>query len=59
MLYVCQHHAGKSFEPADDIDPVYGDTLRQAYLAGVKIEAWVARVTPTEIILSHSIPVSL
>ncbi|MBU1920154.1 DNA/RNA nuclease SfsA [bacterium] len=59
MLYVCQHHAGAQFEPADDIDPVYGDTLRQAYLAGVKIEAWVARVTPTEITLTHSIPVSL
>lgn len=59
MLYVCQHHAGVQFEPADDIDPVYGDTLRQAYLAGVKIEAWVAKVTPAEITLSHSIPVSL
>jgi sugar fermentation stimulation protein A len=59
MLYVCQHHAGKAFEPADDIDPIYGATLHQAADAGVWIEAWAAEVSPTEIILSHRIPVRL
>jgi sugar fermentation stimulation protein A len=59
MLYVCQHQAGTAFEPADDLDPVYGATLRQAAEAGVQIEAWVAKVSPTELILSHRIPVRL
>jgi sugar fermentation stimulation protein A len=46
MLYVIQHHAGKLFSPADDIDPVYGLALRAAVKAGVRIEAWKALVTP-------------
>jgi sugar fermentation stimulation protein A len=59
MLYVCQHHAGTVFEPADDLDPLYGETLRKAAEAGVRIEAWVATVSPREIILSHRIPTKL
>jgi sugar fermentation stimulation protein A len=59
MLYVVQHHAAKSFTPADGIDRVYGHTLRDAFTAGVHLEAWKARVTPTEIRLINSIPIEL
>jgi sugar fermentation stimulation protein A len=59
MLYVIQHPAGNIFSPADDIDPVYGKTLRQAVKAGVKIEAWKAIVTRQEIHLHQKLPIAL
>ncbi len=58
-LFVVQHHAGESFAPADDIDPGYGQALRTAQAAGVKIEVWKAAVSPQEIRLSHKLPVRL
>lgn len=45
MLYVVQHHGAEIFEPADDIDPAYGELLRKAVRAGVKIQVWKARVS--------------
>jgi sugar fermentation stimulation protein A len=59
MLYIIQHHLGDSFTTADDIDPVYGKTLRQAMRAGVKVEAWKADVSPREIVLTHNLPLEL
>ena len=59
MLYIIQHHLAKTFSPADGIDPVYGHTLRDAFTAGVHLEAWKARVTPQEIHLTESIPIEL
>lgn len=43
--------------PADEIDPVYGDTLRQALAAGVEALAYRARVTPEEVVLEVPLPV--
>ena len=45
--------------PADDIDPVYGQTLREAADAGVEILAYRARVTPDEVVLADRLPVIL
>jgi len=45
--------------PADDIDPVYGDTLREAAAAGVEILAYRARVTPEEVNLERGLTVLL
>jgi len=45
--------------PADHIDPVYGQTLRQAAGAGVEILAYSARVSPDEVVLAHRLPVIL
>lgn len=58
-FFVVQHPAGKVFSPADDIDPEYGTVLRKAAAAGVKILAWMARVSLQEIRLDHAIPVCL
>jgi sugar fermentation stimulation protein A len=58
-LYVVQHHAANVFTVADEIDPVYGKMLRAALTAGVHIEVWKAKVTPQEIHLDHTLPVSL
>ncbi len=43
--------------PADEIDPNYGQTLRQAMRSGVESIAYSARVTPSNLVLSRSIPV--
>ena len=59
LLFVIQHHGATSFGPADDLDPVYGKTLRKAVAKGVKIEAWKAKVTTEEIFLSEKIRVKL
>ena len=45
--------------PADDIDPVYGDTLREAAAAGVEILAYRALVTPEEVVLEQPLTVVL
>lgn len=59
MLYVVQHHQGTSFSPADEIDPVYGTTLRDAYQTGVKLIAMKASVSEHEIVLTERLPIEL
>jgi len=59
VLFVIQHHSASHFGPADDLDPVYGKTLRKAAAKGLKIEAWKAQVTTDEIRLSKRIRVKL
>lgn len=58
-LFTVQRADARSVTPADDIDPVYGELLRQAARAGVELLAYQALVTPTEIVLSHSLPIIL
>ena len=43
--------------PADEIDVVYGKTLREAVQNGVEVIAYQAEVTPAGIALKHSLPV--
>lgn len=43
--------------PADDIDPDYGRTLREALEAGVEAIAYRATPCPTSVVLSQRIPV--
>ncbi|MBK6910522.1 MAG: DNA/RNA nuclease SfsA [bacterium] len=59
MLYVVQHHQAVSFTPADEIDPVYGTTVRDAHMAGIILLAYSAKVTTSDIILTHSLPIEL
>ncbi|MBD3609119.1 MAG: DNA/RNA nuclease SfsA [Gammaproteobacteria bacterium] len=47
----------RSFSPADEIDRVYGQTLRQAITHGVEALAYVSNISTKEIKLSHSVPV--
>lgn len=44
MLYVVQRPDGRCFRAADYVDPVYAETLREAFLHGVEIHAVVVRV---------------
>ncbi|NOY16053.1 MAG: DNA/RNA nuclease SfsA [Gammaproteobacteria bacterium] len=47
------------FCPADEIDPDYGDSLRQAAAAGVEILAYRAQVSTAQILLYTRLPVEL
>ena len=47
LLYCAGRTDTVIIEPADDIDPVYGRTLREAVAAGVEIMAWRLEIEPT------------
>ena len=59
-LLFCVMHSGISqVRPADEIDPVYGDCLRQAAAAGVEILAWSVLPTPEGLRVAGRLPVDL
>jgi sugar fermentation stimulation protein A len=59
LLYIAQRADANSVAPADDIDPRYGETLREAAAAGVEIHALGARVRADRIRLERVLPVLL
>ncbi len=59
MLYVIQRTDVEIFVPAKDIDPVYAQSLAEAYKAGVEIIPMQAKVLPTSITLVSKLPFEL
>jgi sugar fermentation stimulation protein A len=59
VLFCVQRADGGRFRPADHIDPVYGDTLREAHRQGVMALACRAAVSPTRIEIVDRLPVCL
>jgi sugar fermentation stimulation protein A len=59
VLFVVQRGDCDRVEPADDIDPAYGDALRRAAAAGVEVHALGARVTARGIAVERGLPVAL
>lgn len=58
MLCFCVQRADtECVRPADEIDPVYGDNLREALARGVEAIAYSAEVSPREIRLGKRLPV--
>ncbi len=57
MVYVVQRADGRWFEPADDIDPAYGQALRRAMERGVEVYALGTRVTPEGVGVTGLLPV--
>ena len=55
-LFIVQRRDAASVSPADAIDPVYGQLLRQAAGTGVELLAYQALVTPTEIRVTTRLP---
>lgn len=60
VIFFCVNHTGiKQVKPADHIDSVYGQLLREADSKGVEILAYASHITDDEITLAHKIPVIL
>ncbi len=58
VIFFCiQREDVDSLQSADDIDPVYGETLRSALSVGVEAYAYAATLNTGEIVLSRSVPV--
>lgn len=60
VIFFCVNHTGiKSVKPADHIDPVYGQLLREAAQKGVEILAYSSHIDEQEIRLTTRINVVL
>ncbi len=60
VLVFCVQHTGiLQVSPADEIDAVYGETLRMAVKQGVEMLAYKSSVSPSEIVLTSKVPVIL
>ncbi len=59
MLFIVQREDCEVLEPADDIDPVYGRTLREAAAAGVAVLAYRVAVSPEELRVAAALPIRL
>ncbi len=58
MLVFCVQHSGIQFvAPADDIDPLYGQVLREAIQAGVEVVACGGNLSADRITLDHCLDV--
>ncbi|HVK56105.1 MAG TPA: DNA/RNA nuclease SfsA [Burkholderiales bacterium] len=57
LVFCVQRGDVKAVRPADEIDPVYGRTLREAIAAGVEVLAYRADVGLSSIALVTSVPV--
>ncbi|MBJ22867.1 MAG: DNA/RNA nuclease SfsA [bacterium] len=59
LLYIVQRADADSVAPAEEIDPEYAKTLREAARAGVEIHALSARVLADRIRLERILPILL
>ena len=59
MFYFVQREDSTLFKPADDVDPEYGQMLREAHKKGVEIIVYDAKVTMEEINLGQALPFEL
>lgn len=59
MFYLVQREDADLFEPAEDIDPVYAESLRIAHDEGVEILVYQARVRPEDISIWRELPYRL
>lgn len=60
VLFFCVQHTGaRAVRPADELDPRYGELLRQAIDSGVQVLAWRTQVTPERFALEAPLPLLL
>jgi len=59
MVYIVQREDGTVFRPAEDIDPFYVRTLRQALNSGIEMLAYQARVNEKEITVRRKLPIEI
>lgn len=56
IFFAVQRNDITGFRPANEIDPLYSQTLAEASAAGVEIMAWQSRISPKEITLVKPVP---
>ncbi len=59
LLFTAGRTDARSVQPADEFDPEYGRTLREAVAAGVEVMAWRCSISPREVRLTKELPVLL
>lgn len=59
VCFVIQMEGMKSFSPNDATHPAFGDALRAAHAAGVRVLAVGCHVEPDSLSITHTIPVML
>lgn len=57
LFYCVPRNDIQQVQPADQIDPLYGQTLRAALAQGVEAYAYTAEISPQQITLTKSVPV--
>ena len=55
LVFTIQRDDCHSFAPADSIDPIYGQLLREAVAKGLRVSPVVVRLQPTEVELSEKL----
>jgi sugar fermentation stimulation protein A len=56
LCFVAMHSAIEEVRPADEIDPLYGETLRQAQRIGVEILAYDVDICERGLVLGAALP---
>lgn len=59
LLFCCSRAGTKGIRPADEIDPLYGKTLREAAQAGVQILAYGCELDTQQVIMGRALPIDL
>ena len=59
ICFVIQMEGMKRFSPNDDTHPAFGDALRAAHAAGVRVLAPGCHVEPDRLEITHTVPVVL
>ena len=59
LFFVVQMENIRSVSPNDATHPAFGDTLREAAAAGVRVCAWDCAVTPDSLAIRRQVPVIL
>jgi len=59
IFFACNRSDVQRMRPADEIDPTYGQTLREAAAAGVEVIAYRGEISPKGMWLRTRIPVEL
>ena len=59
VLFVSQRSDARSIISNDQIDPLFGEWLRKAYLAGVELYAYNCSVTKNTVSIKNQIPVHI
>lgn len=60
VLFFCVQHTGaRAVRPADEIDPHYGQLLREAVERGVEVLAWKTVITPELFALDEPVPIKM